>query len=72
VTPGVTIENCAIYQTQFGVRVEDNIQQLKLIRMAWGGGVSSRVGFHGGKTPPGFKNVGETTAPPIEQLVTRP
>lgn len=70
--PRVTIENCAIYQTRFGVRAEDNIRQLKLIRMAWGGGVGSRVVFHGGKNPPGFENIGETTALPIEQLVTRP
>lgn len=67
----VTVEDCAIYHTQTGVRAEDNIEQLKLIRTAWGEGVKSRVEFHGGKNPPGFENSGEREAPSIDELVTK-
>lgn len=68
----VTVEDCAIYNTQVGVRAEDKIQDLKLIRIAWGEGVKEHVTFHGGKNPPGFENTGETKAPPITQLLSKP
>ena len=68
----VTVENCAVYRTQTGVRAEDNIENLKLLRTAWGEGVKSRIEFHGGKNPPGFVNTGETTAPPMESLMAKP
>lgn len=68
----VTVEDCAIYRTQTGVRAEDNIAQLKLLRTAWGGGVKTRIEFHGGKNPPGFENTGESTAPPVKQLLSQP
>jgi hypothetical protein len=68
----VTIQDCAIHRAQTGVRVEDNIENLKLLRTAWGDDVKSRVEFHGGKNPPGFENTGETTAPPVKELVTTP
>lgn len=68
----VTVEDCAIYRSEVGVRVEDKIENLKLIRTAWGEGVKSRIEFHGGKNPPGFENAGETTAPTITQLLSKP
>jgi len=67
----VTVEDSAIYRTQTGVRAEDKITHLKLIRTAWGEGVESRVQFHGGKDLPGYESTGETTAPPISQLLTQ-
>ena len=68
----VTVEDCAIYRSAVGARVEDKIENLKLIRIAWGDGVKLHIDFHGGKKPPGFENTGETTAPPITQLLSRP
>lgn len=68
----VTVEDCAIYRSEVGARVEDKIENLKLIRTAWGAGVKTRVEFHGGKNSPGFENTGETTAPPITQLLSNP
>jgi len=68
----VTIEDCAIYRTQTGVRAEDRIENLKLLRTAWGEGVKERIAFHGGKNPPGFQNTDETTAPPMETLLSKP
>jgi hypothetical protein len=68
----VTAEDCAIYRTQTGVRAEDKISQLKLIRTAWGEGVKTRVEFHGGKDLPGYENTSEHEAPPINELVVKP
>lgn len=68
----VTVEDCAIYRSAVGVRVEDKIENLKLIRTAWGDGVKLHIDFHGGKNPPGFENTGETTAPPITELLGKP
>ncbi len=68
----VTVEDCAIYHSEVGVRAEDLIANLKLIRTAWGDGAKSRIEFHGGKNPPGFENTGEKSALPITQLLSRP
>lgn len=68
----VTIQDCAIYSAQTGVRAEDKIENLKLIRTAWGDGVKERVEFHGGKNPPGFENNREHEALPISELVAKP
>ena len=68
----VTLEDCAIYRTQTGVRAEDMIENLQLLRTAWGDGVKERISFHGGKEPPGFRITGEGIAPPIEKLLSKP
>lgn len=68
----ITVEDCAIYNTQTGFRIEDKIEDLKLRRIAWGDGVKERTSFHGGKNPPGFENTGETKAPAIKQLLSTP
>ena len=68
----VTVEDCTIYRSEVGVRVEDKIENLKLLRTAWGEGVKSRIEFHGGKNPPSFETSGETEAAPINHLIRRP
>ncbi|HRH94439.1 MAG TPA: hypothetical protein PLB55_00825 [Prosthecobacter sp.] len=68
----VTIEDCAIYRTQTGVRAEDKIELLKISGVAWGEGVRSHVEFHGGKETPGYENTGGHEAPPINKLVAKP
>jgi len=68
----VTVEDCAIYRTQVGVRAEDKIENLKVLRMAYGPEVKSREERHSGKDLPGYENTGEHDAPPMESLIVRP
>lgn len=68
----VTIRDCAIYRTQVGVRAEDMIRDLKIIGMAYGPEVKSRVEFHKGKDLPGYENTGEHEAPAMSELITQP
>jgi hypothetical protein len=68
----VTVEDCAIYRTQVGVRAEDKIEKLKILRMAYGPEVKTREERHGGKELPDYENTGEYDAPPIESLIVRP
>lgn len=65
----VTIRDCAIYDTQHGVRAEDKIEDLKIRGLAFGAGVKSRIEFHNGKDLPGFENTGEHDAPPMDTLL---
>lgn len=66
----ITIQDCAIYRTQVGIRAEDKIEQLKVINMAYGPDVTSRIEFHNGKDVPGYQSSGEHAAPPITELIT--
>ncbi len=68
----VTVEDCAIYRTQVGVRAEDKIENLKILRMAYGPEVKSREERHGGKDLPCYENSGEHEAPPIDSLIVKP
>lgn len=68
----VTVEDCAIYRTQVGVRAEDKIENLKILRMAYGPEVKSREERHGGKELPSYENSGEHEAPPMENLIVKP
>ena len=68
----VTVEDCAIYNTQTGVRAEDKIEDLKLHRIAWGDGVQEKIAFHGGKNPPGVESTGESKTPTVDKLITKP
>ena len=68
----VTVQDCAIYRTQVGVRAEDKIENLKILRMAYGPEVKSREERHGGKELPGYENIGEHEAPPMESLIVKP
>ncbi|MCF7787615.1 MAG: right-handed parallel beta-helix repeat-containing protein [Prosthecobacter sp.] len=68
----VKVEDCAIYHTQVGVREEDKIEGLKILRMAYGPDVKSREERHRGKVLPGYENTGEHDAPPIDSLIVKP
>lgn len=68
----VTVQDCAIYRTQVGVRAEDKIEDLKILRMAYGPEVKSREERHGGKELPGYENMGAHEAPPIESVIVKP
>lgn len=64
----VLITRCAIYQSDTGVRAEDEIQMLKIDSLAFGQGVGEKIRFVGGSSP-GFENKGEQKAPPLQSLL---
>jgi len=65
----VSIVDCAIYDTQLGVRAEDKIEQLKINKLGFGKGVGERIKFVNGKAGPGYENKGEHAAPAMETLL---
>jgi hypothetical protein len=65
----VGITDCAIYDTQIGVRAEDKAEQLRISRLGFGKGVGTRIKFVSGKAGAGFENTGEHEAPPLESLL---
>jgi hypothetical protein len=65
----VAINDCAIYNTQFAIRAEDKIEQLKISGLAFGPGVATRIRFVGGEPASGFENTGEREAPALEALL---
>lgn len=65
----VEIFDCAIYDCQVGVRIEDQIRDLKLERLGFGKGVTRRFREAGGGAGPGFVNTGEYDAPAWETLL---
>lgn len=65
----VMVKDCAIYRTQLGLRIEDMIEQLKLHELGFGGDVKTRIEFHNATDAPGYENIGEHEAPPMEELL---
>jgi len=65
----VSISDCAIYETQFGVRAEDKIEKLVIRNLAFGDGVAERLRFVNGRAASGYENTGEREAPPMESLL---
>lgn len=65
----VAIADCAIYDTQIGVRAEDKIENLKISGLGFGPSVKSRMERHNGKELPGYESSGEHDAPPLESLL---
>ena len=65
----VNITDCAIYDTQVGVRAEDKIEKLKISGLAFGKGVTERIKFVNGKATTGYENTGERESPSIESLL---
>jgi hypothetical protein len=67
----VIITDCAIYDTQVGVRAEDKIEKLKISGLAFGRGVTERIKFVSGQATSGYENTGEGEAPAMEALLKR-
>ena len=67
----VEVEDCAIYDSAVGVRMEDGIRDLKIHRLGFGPGVGRKYQMVGGGVGPGYENTGEFTAPAFEQLLER-
>jgi hypothetical protein len=60
----VEVDDCAIYDAQVGVRIEDKIENLKIHRLGFGTGVERKYQMAGGGVGPGYENTGESVAPP--------
>jgi hypothetical protein len=64
----VEVADCAIYDSQVGIRMEDGLRDLKVERLGFGPGVGRKV--HMVKGPfPGYETRGEYEAPPLEALL---
>jgi hypothetical protein len=60
----VEVEDCTIYDTKIGVRIEDKIRDLKIHRLGFGPGVERKYQMAGGGVGTGYENTGEYAAPP--------
>ncbi|NOX54944.1 MAG: right-handed parallel beta-helix repeat-containing protein [Planctomycetes bacterium] len=67
----VTIVNCAIYNSQVGVRMENHLRDLNVYRLGFGPGVDRKYHLVGRGPFPGYENRGEYAAPPFSQLLYR-
>ena len=64
----VTNEDCAVYRSRVGLRIEDGIRDLKIRRLGIGDGVARKIRTAGGGAGSGYQYVGEYRAPPLEKL----
>ena len=65
-TLNVTAKDCSFYSTEFAVRAEDGLEDLKLINPAFASDVGRKVRFVG-KQGRGFEMTGERKAPPLKK-----
>jgi hypothetical protein len=65
----VTIENCAVYDSQVAVRAEDKIENLKINRLGIGEGIQRKLHAVGGGTGAGYENAGEFKPPALEMVL---
>jgi hypothetical protein len=65
----VTITDCAAYQCATGIRAEDKITELIVSGLAFGGGLTKKIQFAGGKPPGGGPALGDLVAPDLEALL---
>jgi hypothetical protein len=67
----VVVSDCAIYDSQTGVRAEDKLEVLKLTSLGFAGDIARRVYFVNGKATSGFENAGEHDAPSADELLKK-
>jgi hypothetical protein len=65
----VTIADCAIYDCGVGIRAEDEIEQLTVDRLGFGGNVPQKIRFAGGKPPGGGPRLGDLAVPDLKTLL---
>lgn len=65
----VTIKNCAIFDSAVGIRMEDNLRNLTIRNLAFGGKVGRKYRKVGRGSFPGYDNRGETTATSYESIL---
>ncbi|MBI3832316.1 MAG: right-handed parallel beta-helix repeat-containing protein [Planctomycetes bacterium] len=59
------VRDCACYSSKAGFRIEDGIQDLKLLGMAYAPDVKQKLAYAGGGAGKGFENIGERPAPAL-------
>jgi Right handed beta helix region len=67
----VSIKNCAIFDGETGVRMEDKIKDLKIDRLGFGAGVNRKYHPVAGGTGTGYENKGEFTPPAFDEVLKR-
>lgn len=65
----VEIDNCVVYDTAVGVRVEDKAENLKINKLGFGKGVQRKYHILAGKPGKGYDNRGEYEAPTLETFL---
>lgn len=65
----VKIDNCAVYDSQVAVRMEDNLRNLKIRRLGLGSGVARKYHMVGRGPFPGYENTGQYEAPSFQLLL---
>lgn len=65
----VTVERCAVYNSEVALRVEDKIRDLKIHQLGFGGGIAKQLVSAGGGAGPGFENLGEFEPPTFEAVI---
>lgn len=67
----VTIEDCAVYDSAVAVRIEDEIENLKIRRLGIGPGVGRKTHLVGGGAGESYEYVDEREAPTLETAIAR-
>jgi len=65
----LTISNCAIFDAAVGVRMENDLRNLKIDRVGIGSGIKRKHHRVGRGTFPGYRNTGKYRTPSIKQLI---
>ena len=66
----VTIRNCAVYRSKIAVRMEDGIEDLKILNLGIGDGIERKYTTAGGE-PKNLVNRGEFAALPYGQVIEK-
>ena len=67
----VAIRDCAIYDGEVGVRMENQIKDLKIQGLGFGAGVGKKYHAAGGGAGAGYENTGEHQAPAFAELLKK-
>jgi hypothetical protein len=67
----VLVQDCAIYATQYGIRAEDKLEELKLKNLGFGGDIGRRLYYVNGKAETGFESTGEYDAPAADEWLKK-
>ena len=66
----MAISNCALFDSEVGVRLEDKLKDLKVRGLGIGSGMKRRYHFTGGSDRyPGYENEGEHSVTDVESLL---
>ena len=66
----VEVKDCAVYDTQLAMRMEDGLRDLKIDRLGFGKGITRKYQMVKGPFP-GYENRGEYEAAPWEEVLKK-